>query len=67
MQLLEIIWSDIGDWGDRAQSSQGECKSVVVRVQGITVVEDVLPLQLGNSDMILGLKWLEKLGNMTVN
>lgn len=44
---------------------QGECKSVVVQVQGITIVEDFLPIHLGNSDMILGLKWLETLGNTT--
>lgn len=47
--------------------SPGECKSVVVQVQGVTIVEDFLAINLGNSDMILGLKWLEMLGTTTTN
>ncbi|KAL8103703.1 hypothetical protein AgCh_028050 [Apium graveolens] len=47
--------------------SQGECKSVVLQVQGLTIVENFLPIALGNSDMILGLQWLEKLGTMSSN
>lgn len=47
--------------------SNGECKSVVLQLQGLTIVEDFLPIALGNSDLILGLQWLEKLGTMTAN
>lgn len=46
---------------------QGECKGLLVHIQGIDVVEDFLPLELGNSDIILGIQWLEKLGTMTNN
>lgn len=46
---------------------EGECKSVEVCLQGVRVVEDFLPLPLGNSDLILGIQWLEKLGTMTTN
>ncbi|XP_063950102.1 uncharacterized protein LOC135152878, partial [Daucus carota subsp. sativus] len=52
--------------GDSVQGS-GLCKSVVVEVQGLVIVEDFLPLDLGNSDVILGIQWLEKLGTMTTN
>lgn len=52
--------------GDLIQSN-GECKSVVLLMQGLTVIENFLPIILGNSDLILGLQWLEKLGNMTIN
>lgn len=52
--------------GDALQG-EGECKSVVLQLQGITIIEDYLPLALGNSDLILGIQWLEKLGTMTTN
>ncbi|KAL8103695.1 hypothetical protein AgCh_028042 [Apium graveolens] len=47
--------------------SNGECKSVVLKLQNLTIVEDFLPIALGNSDLILGLQWLEMLGTMTAN
>lgn len=50
-----------------AGHAQGECKGVVIEVQGITVVEDFLPLKLGNSDLIFIIQWLEKLGIMSTN
>ena len=40
----------------------GVCKGVVLQLQGITIVEDFLPLPLGSIDVILGLKWLANLG-----
>lgn len=45
----------------------GVCKAVPLFIQGVEVVEDYLPLQLGNSDLILGIEWLEKLGTMVTN
>lgn len=46
---------------------RGECKSVMMLLQGEEVVEDYLPLPLGNSEVILGIQWLEKLGTMVTN
>ncbi|CAK7352326.1 unnamed protein product [Dovyalis caffra] len=40
----------------------GSMQGVVLKLQGLTIVEDFLPLKLGDSDMILGLKWLSTLG-----
>lgn len=45
----------------------GECKGVVVQLPTIIVVEDFLPLALGNSDVILGVQWLETLGTVSTN
>ena len=42
----------------------GVCKGVVLQLQGITIIEYFLPLPLGSTDVILGLKWLATLGEM---
>ena len=45
----------------------GLCKEMEVELQGCTVVSNFLPLELGSADVILGMQWLETLGNMKVN
>ena len=37
----------------------GLCKEVNLQLPGMTVIEDFLPLPLGNSDIILGVQWLK--------
>lgn len=52
--------------GERVHG-EGECKQLRVEVQGLTILEDFLVLELGGADIILGLQWLEKLGETTTN
>ncbi|TYK03081.1 ty3-gypsy retrotransposon protein [Cucumis melo var. makuwa] len=44
----------------KAVQGKGLCTGVVVGLPGLTVVEDFLPLELGNLDMVLGMQWLQK-------
>lgn len=46
---------------------QGVCWQVCFELQGIVVLQDYLALELGNSDIILGLQWLETLVPVTTN
>lgn len=52
--------------GEEVQG-KGICLGVVLELQGVDIIEDFLPLPLGNSDVILGIQWLEKLGTTTIN
>lgn len=46
---------------------EGVCKEVKLKLNEIEIQEDFLPLELGNSDVILSIQLLEKLGPMTTN
>lgn len=50
-----------------AVQGAGICKGVTLQLQNLEVVKDFLPLELGSSDVILGMKWLSSLGKMTVD
>lgn len=52
--------------GEEVQG-KGICLGVVLQLPGLDVIEDFLPLSLGNADVILGVQWLEKLGTTTIN
>ncbi|XP_062085608.1 uncharacterized protein LOC133791705 [Humulus lupulus] len=47
--------------------TEGVCAQVELDLGAVRVVTDFLPLELGGADVILGIKWLETLGNMQVN
>lgn len=46
---------------------KGICKKLKLIVQGIEIVQDFLPLKLGNIDVILGIEWLSGLGDIRTN
>lgn len=43
-------------------AGQGICSGVLLHLQGIDIIEEFLPISLGNADVILGVKWLATLG-----
>ncbi|XP_050942550.1 uncharacterized protein LOC127149991 [Cucumis melo] len=51
----------------KAVQGRGMCKGITVGLPVISIVEDFLPLELGNIDMVLGMQWLQKQGAMTVD
>ena len=46
---------------------KGVYRGVCISLQGHIVVEDFLPLELGSTDVILGMPWLGTLGDIEVN
>lgn len=59
-------WVSLGD----AQVVKGfrVCKGVVLSLKdGLEITTDFLSLALGNSDVILGIQWLETLGTLESN
>lgn len=45
----------------------GRCSELELELPRCTVTSSFLPLELGSADVILGIQWLETLGNMKVN
>nr|GEU29164.1 hypothetical protein [Tanacetum cinerariifolium] len=43
------------------------CKGMVVSLPNMQLIEDFLPSELGSTDVILGIKWLQTLGDVNVN
>ncbi|XP_017233746.1 uncharacterized protein LOC108207825 [Daucus carota subsp. sativus] len=68
-----IVVTPSGNFGvslgnGEAVRGTGLCKEVCVQLDGgLEVVEDFLPLELGSTDVILGVQWLEKLGEVMTN
>ena len=46
---------------------RGECKEVRLCLGPMEIVENIFLLELGNSNIILGIQWLEKLGTRSTN
>lgn len=70
---LKLSITESGGFGvalgnGEAIRGNGICKEVLVELDGgVVIQEDMLPLSLGTSDVILGVQWLEKLGNVMTN
>lgn len=73
VKLLGLVIEDSGGFGVSLGNGEmikgnGVCKEVSVQLDGrLVVCEEFLPLELGASDVILGIKWLETLGPVTTN
>ncbi|KAI0519064.1 hypothetical protein KFK09_006504 [Dendrobium nobile] len=72
VELMGMKLVDTGGYGvmmgtGKAEMGRGICKGVVLKIQGIQVKEDFLPLELGSTDVILGMKWLQTLGETKIN
>lgn len=50
-----------------AVKGAGVCRAVKVLMQNYTATTNLLPLTLGNADVILGVEWLETLGDVKSN
>ncbi|GKC38897.1 putative mitochondrial protein [Tanacetum coccineum] len=48
------------------EESVGLCKEVVLSLSGLQIIEDFFPFELGSADVILGIKWLQTLGDMVI-
>ncbi|KAI0524824.1 hypothetical protein KFK09_004212 [Dendrobium nobile] len=74
-QIVESLGMELVDTGGygvmmgtgKVEMGRGVCREVVLMIQGIQVKEDFLPLELGSTDVILGMKWLRTLGETKIN
>lgn len=55
----------LGD--NRKVKGVGKCKGIELIVQGIRIIQDFLPFRLGGVDVILGVEWLSRLGEVKTN
>lgn len=55
----------VGD-GYRVRS-EGECRGVCIDLQGVTAVLDFFPFDMNSSDVVLGMAWLETLGETMID
>ncbi|GJZ74597.1 putative mitochondrial protein [Tanacetum coccineum] len=72
VEELRLAVSDSGTFNvtlgnGETTRSKGICKGLVVVFPEIQVFEDFLPLELGSTDAILGIKWLQTLGDVKMN
>ncbi|KAA0058080.1 ty3-gypsy retrotransposon protein [Cucumis melo var. makuwa] len=51
----------------KVMQGKGMCKGVTVGLLVLKIVDDFLPLELGNLDMVLGIQWLRNQGAMIVD
>lgn len=51
----------------KTETSAGICRSVKLNLKGHLVTEDFYSLELGSTDIILGVEWLRQLGETRVN
>ncbi|CAH9070767.1 unnamed protein product [Cuscuta europaea] len=47
--------------------NNGKCEQLPIRVQGLCITQDFYLLELGGTDLVLGIEWLASLGEVQVN
>lgn len=72
VEELPLPLSDTTNYGvimgsGEAIKGKGICRSVVVVLPKMLVTEDFLPFNLGNLDLVFGMQWLSKQGEMRVH
>ncbi|CAN7111996.1 unnamed protein product [Brassica rapa subsp. narinosa] len=72
MQKLGLVAEETQSYGVITGSGKpvrggGICRNVTLTMQGYSITSDFLPLELNNVDIILGIQWLETLGETRVN
>ena len=72
VKQLEIPLDETEGYGVLLQTEvpvkgEGVCREVQLLLQRVKIVEDFMPLDLGGSDFILGMQWLETLGIIKFN
>ena len=45
----------------------GVCKDVTLSLQELIIIKSFSPIELGSTDLVLGMQWLSKLGKMEVD
>ena len=69
---MGIPFTETPDYGvetGTGESVQGKgiCRDVVLTLQELTIVESFLPIELGSTDVVLGMQWLGSVGRMEVD
>ena len=75
LKLVEELGLEVSDTGTLTvtlgnggiATSRGTCKGLVLAFSEVQVMEDFIPLELGSTDAILGIKWLQTLGEVKMN
>nr|GEX58012.1 hypothetical protein [Tanacetum cinerariifolium] len=51
----------------KSETSVGMCHGLKLKLPGLVVIDDFYPLELGSTDVILGMKWLRQLDDTRIN
>lgn len=65
MKMTEEFGVTLGTGETRV--GKGSCQNVTLDLGVVCITETFLPLELGHSDVILGIEWLAKLGTIAIN
>ncbi|KAF7826597.1 Retrotransposable element Tf2 [Senna tora] len=67
LQVRETSTYEVTVGDGHKVKGKGMCKKLLVEIQGVMVVQDFYLFELEGVNMILGIEWLESLGEVRVN